>query len=95
MVQQRIPQLVVKMMGIFIHLPPEYYQHFTADVQINSISDVGDVTADILRNLVQNQSVLHRLLLDDTFFMMIKLLRIQPDDINRNIEPTYVIWKYR
>ncbi|KAI8890772.1 hypothetical protein K501DRAFT_236455 [Backusella circina FSU 941] len=95
LIQQRIPQLVVKMMGIFIHLAPEYYQHFTADVQVKSISDVGDITADILRNLVQNQNVLHRLLMDDTLMMMIKLLRIQPDDINRSIEPTYIIWKYR
>lgn len=97
MLQQRIPSVIIKLFRSFIDLSPDYYQiQYDDDMEIATISGTGDIIAGILKQFVQNHSVLHRLITEDTFFMIIRIMAAKPvDSIPQDTEPAYMIWKYR
>lgn len=97
MLQQRIPSVIIKLFRSFIDLSPDYYSHeYDEDMEIASISVTGDIVADILKQFVKNQSVLHRLIVEDTFFMIIRIMSAKPvDSVPQDVEPAYLTWKKR
>lgn len=68
------------------------------DDSMISLDDAGSIIAGILEQLVRNGSVLKRLVIDDTFYTIIRLVLTKPaewDDsqLDQTKEPTYMIWK--
>lgn len=107
MLQQRIPSVIIKLFRAFIDLPPSYYTQNTSELEsidqgsMVSLDDAGTVVANILKAFAQNLSILHRLVVEDTFFMMVRLISAKPsewpdsDSPRMESEPPYMIWKYR
>lgn len=97
MLQQRIPNVIIKLFRSFIDLSPNYYQiQYEDDMELATISDTGDIIAGILKQFVQNHSVLHRMITEDTFFMIIRIMSAKPvESVPQDAEPAYMIWKYR
>jgi hypothetical protein len=100
MLQQRIPSVIIKLFRSFIDLSPAYYDmKYDDDMEIESITETGDIIADILKQFVGNTSVLHRLIVEDTFFMIMRILSAKPAAAplsqDSTTEPAYMIWKYR
>lgn len=97
MLQQRIPSVIIKLFRSFIDLSPAYYDiQYEDDMEIATLSDTGDIIADILKQFVKNQSVLHRLIAEDTFFMILRIMSAKPADIiSQDTEPNYITWKNR
>jgi hypothetical protein len=93
-IQQRIPSIIVKLFRSFIDLSAAYYEQNSADENIKSISETGDIVTDILKQFVHTPVILHRMVQDDTLFMIVRFLSIQPARIVTE-EPAYMIWKYR
>ncbi|KAG1109351.1 hypothetical protein G6F42_015679 [Rhizopus arrhizus] len=94
MLQQRIPSVIIKLFRSFIDLAPSYYDQTQQVEDMVSIEDVGNTMADILKQCVRNASVLHRLITEDTFFMMIRIMTAKPiDSVAQDSEPAYLIWK--
>ena len=116
MLQQRIPSVIIKLFRSFIDLPPNYYtndsnntnkeeteeddDHMVDDLV--SFEEASFVVTDTLKRFAQNKAVVRRLIVEDTFFMMIRLISVKPvewhvkegeEDIL--IEPAYMIWKRR
>lgn len=93
MLQQRIPSVIIKLFRSFIDLSPSYYDQ-THEIEMASIEDVGNAMADTLKQCVKNSSVLHRLITEDTFFMMIRIMTAKPiENVAQDAEPAYMIWK--
>ncbi|CAO3599779.1 unnamed protein product [Absidia cylindrospora] len=116
MQQQRLPSVITKIFRSFIDLPPNYYNvgttanvddsadnnEDTTNNEMVSLNDVGITVAAILEQLVRNSSVLRRLVLDDTFFTIMRLVSTKPAEWDNNNdhhenhrEPVYMIWKRR
>lgn len=102
MLQQRIPSVIIKLFRSFIDLSPAYYEmKYDEDMEISTITETGDIIADILKQFVKNTSVLHRLIVEDTFFMIVRILfakpaaTVTPTTQQDTEEPAYMIWKYR
>ncbi|KAL9550165.1 hypothetical protein PS6_005689 [Mucor atramentarius] len=90
----RIPSVIIKLFRSFIDLAPSYYDQTQQVEDMVSIKDVGNTMADILKQCVRNASVLHRLITEDTFFMMIRIMTAKPiDSVAQDSEPAYLIWK--
>jgi hypothetical protein len=93
MLQQRMPSVIIKLFRSFIDLSPSYYDQ-THEIEMASIEDVGNAMADTLKQCVKNSSVLHRLITEDTFFMMIRIMTAKPiESVAQDGEPAYMIWK--
>lgn len=96
MLQQRIPSVIIKLFRSFIDLAPPYYQQLQPVEDMVSIEDVGNTMADILKQCVRNASVLHRLITEDTFFMMVRIMTAKPTESvaqEGSEEPAYLMWK--
>ena len=116
MLQQRIPSVIIKLFRSFIDLPPNYYTSNSnntneeeteedgdlMDVDLVSFEQASFVVTDTLKRFAQNKAVVRRLIVEDTFFMMIRLISVKPvewhvKDGEEEIitEPDYMIWKRR
>lgn len=95
MLQQRIPSVIIKLFRSFIDLAPSYYQQLQPAEDMASIEEVGDTMADILKQCVKNAFVLHRLITEDTLFMMVRIMTAKPIDsvAQESSEPAYLMWK--
>lgn len=99
MLQQRIPSVIIKLFRSFIDLSPSYYnQQQQADVA--TIDATGNMVVDTLKQFVKNQFVLHRLIGEDTLFMMIRIMSAKPaiqliSEEDPDTEPAYMIWKVK
>ncbi|KAI8149642.1 hypothetical protein BJV82DRAFT_128819 [Fennellomyces sp. T-0311] len=98
MLQQRIPSVMIKLFRSFVDLPPEYYQPTQDDQQDDLVSfeEAGFVVTDTLKRFAQTKSVVRRLIVEDTFFMMVRLISVKPAEwpnSNDAHEPAYMIWK--
>lgn len=89
--------MIIKLFRSFIDLSPEYYDHqYDEDMDIVSISETGDIITTILKQFVKNQSVLHRLIAEDTFFMIVRIMTAKPaEQSTQDTEPVYLTWKKR
>jgi hypothetical protein len=99
MVQQRIPSVIIKLFRSFIDLSPSYYNS-SSNTDVSSISATGNIIVDILKQFVKNQFVLHRLMTEDTLFMMIRIMTAKPTILlipeeDHDTEPAYMIWKVK
>ncbi|KAI9318573.1 hypothetical protein BX666DRAFT_1514511 [Dichotomocladium elegans] len=113
MLQQRIPSVIIKLFRSFIDLPPDYYNsdqappttdsNDTKDTPENadmvSLQEIGTIITDTLKRFAQNKSVIRRLIVEDTFSMMVRLMSVKPSEwhtyIPSNEEPKYMVWKQR
>jgi hypothetical protein len=95
MLQQRIPSVIIKLFRSFIDLSPSYYnQH--EQVDLASIDATGNMIVDILKQFIKNQFVLHRLMSEDTLFMIIRIMSAKPALLSTSEqEPAYMIWKVK
>ena len=86
---------MIKLFRSFIDLSPNYYTTTQEDdMELTSIQEAGDTMTDILRQCVKHQSVLHRLIVEDTFFMIVRILSAKPvDDVPQDKDPAYMMWK--
>ncbi|GAN06509.1 beige/BEACH domain-containing protein [Mucor ambiguus] len=74
------------------------YQALSPVEDMVSIEDVGNTMADILKQCVKNASVLHRLITEDTFFMMIRIMTAKPTESvaqDSSSESAYLMWKIK
>ncbi|KAI8967887.1 hypothetical protein BDF20DRAFT_195207 [Mycotypha africana] len=96
----------MKLFRSFIDLPPTYYSKNNSESiseednlhDGQSIEDVGKIMISILKQFVQNPTFLQRLLHEDTFFMLIRILTSKPannDSVAKDSEPMYIRWKER
>jgi hypothetical protein len=90
MLQQRIPSIIIKLFRSFIDLSPSYYEE-NLEVDMASIEDVGKVMSDIMKQFLQNQVVLHRLITEDSVFMIVRIMTAKPTIETTNGE--YMKWK--
>lgn len=105
MLQQRIPSIIIKLFRSFIDLPVEYYNDtnrksadYTEEDDMASSEEVASVITDTLQQFAQRPTILHRLILEDTFFMMVQLLSAKPaewTDEEGEEEPAFFKWKQR
>lgn len=111
MLQQRIPSIIIKLFRSFIDLPVDYYNDTNEKSQgegeqeeeeeeedMVSFENVANVITDTLKQFAQSPAILHRLILEDTFFMMVQLLSAKPaewTDEEEEEEPAFFRWKYR
>ncbi|KAI7848518.1 hypothetical protein BDC45DRAFT_305100 [Circinella umbellata] len=114
MLQQRIPSVIIKLFRSFIDLPPDYYtsnnnnnneeeqeEEDNMDDELVSFEQASFVVTDTLKRFAQNKAVVRRLIVEDTFFMMIRLISVKPVEWDNHatkeelIEPAYMIWKRR
>ncbi|KAI9019574.1 hypothetical protein CLU79DRAFT_241448 [Phycomyces nitens] len=103
MLQQRIPSVVIKLFRSFIDLPYSYYgidQQGASDNNMASLEEAGNIVADTLKQCVKNPSVLTRLIIEDTFFLLLRLILAKPaewiaDNDKATREPEYMIWKHK
>ena len=96
MLQQRIPSVIIKLFRSFVDLPPEYYTQDDQDVDLVSFEEAGFIVTDTLKRFAQNKSVVRRLILEDTFFMMVRLVSVKPAEwpiTSDTTEPAYMMWK--
>lgn len=105
MQQQRLPSVMTKIFRSFIDLPAVYYEQDTpteGDNDMASLDDIGSMVAKILERFVGNPSILRRLILDDTFFTIMRLISTKPahwdnahGQYGTHEEPVYMLWKHK
>ncbi|KAI7902408.1 uncharacterized protein BX663DRAFT_74781 [Cokeromyces recurvatus] len=93
MLQQRIPSIIIKLFRSFIDLNSSYYKE-EYEAELASIDDTVEIITDILKQFVQNQTVLHRLIIEDTLFMIMRIMTAKPI-IQQDNDNTYIYWKKR
>jgi hypothetical protein len=96
---------MTKIFRSFIDLPAVYYEQDTptnSDNDMASLDDIGSMVAKILERFVCNPSILRRLILDDTFFTIMRLIFTKPIDwdnthgqYGKHEEPVYMLWKHK
>ncbi|KAF7722919.1 hypothetical protein EC973_002599 [Apophysomyces ossiformis] len=101
MLQQRIPSVIIKLFRSFIDLPPNYYEQVLdedEDSDMVTLDEASSLIADILKRFVQHRAILRRLIMEDTFFMIVRLMSAKPSkwtDACDTKEPSYMAWKSR
>ncbi|KAL0092913.1 hypothetical protein J3Q64DRAFT_1818993, partial [Phycomyces blakesleeanus] len=104
MLQQRVPSVVIKLFRSFIDLPRSYYDTETKQGVSDSmvtLEDAGNVVVDTLKQCVKNPSVLTRLIVEDTFFLLLRLILAKPAEWiaspndGETQEPGYMVWKHK
>ncbi|KAI9471032.1 MAG: hypothetical protein EXX96DRAFT_375724 [Benjaminiella poitrasii] len=94
MLQQRIPSIIIKLFRSFMDISASYYKK-EHETEMASIEETGDIITDILKQFVRNKSVLYRLITEDSFFMIMRIMTARPagqQDINNN-DHAYMLWK--
>ncbi|KAG0176918.1 hypothetical protein DFQ29_005470 [Apophysomyces sp. BC1021] len=102
MLQQRIPSVIIKLFRSFIDLPPSYYEKpmEEEDFDLVTLEEASSVITGILKQFVRHRAILRRLIVEDTFFMIVRLMSAKPAEWANNSdanakEPAYMIWKSR
>ncbi|RUS32592.1 hypothetical protein BC938DRAFT_475000 [Jimgerdemannia flammicorona] len=109
----KVPSVLVKLFRSFIDLPPSEYdpaipqlvdvsvpdENAPPPEELVSVKEVGDVVAGILKKFVQKQLILRRLVVEDTFFMIIRIMLARPTSVEgegeKEGELRYLVWKQR
>lgn len=111
-IHQKIPSVLVKLFRSFIDLPVSEYEPavpMLVDLStpeegvpppedLVSVEEVGDVVSSIIRQFVQKQLILRRLLVEDTFFMIMRIVLAKPSESGEGAELEnlkYLVWKQR
>ncbi|KAI8085816.1 uncharacterized protein B0P05DRAFT_24040 [Gilbertella persicaria] len=89
MIQQRIPSIMIKLFRSFIDLSVDYYRYEKEGMV--TIEETGDMMTNILKGFVKRQTVLHRLMTEDTLLTLLRIISAKPTED----QEAYLIWKSR